>query len=100
MDRTLKWRVILVLAVVIIALIYVYPTIKLGFLSEEERASMSEAELNALKEKAIALGLDLQGGMHLVLEVDESAIEDADPKDILRRAETIIRNRVDKFGVS
>jgi len=29
MDRTLKWRVILVAAVIIVALIYVYPTAKL-----------------------------------------------------------------------
>jgi SecD/SecF fusion protein len=100
MDRTLKWRVVLVLVVVIIALIGLYPTLRLGLLSDQAKSAMSESELLALKDKAIRLGLDLQGGMHLVLEVNASQIEDADPKDIVRRAETIIRNRVDKFGVA
>jgi SecD/SecF fusion protein len=103
MDKTLKWRVILVLAVVIIALIYVRPTIKLGLLSKEERAEMGEAELEDLKHDAVKLGLDLQGGMHIVLEVDTTKAEDLeseDIKDMVRRAETVIRNRVDKFGVA
>jgi SecD/SecF fusion protein len=100
MDRTLKWRVVLVLAVIITALVYVYPTAKLVSLSDEDKARMSEGELNDIKEKSIALGLDLQGGMHLVLEVDRSQIEDADIASIVGRAEAIIRNRVDKFGVA
>jgi protein-export membrane protein SecD len=100
MDRTLKWRVIIVLAVVVVALVYVYPTLKLATLSEEAKASMTEEELGALKDKAVKLGLDLQGGMHLILEVDRSQIEDADIASILTRAELIIRNRVDKFGVA
>ncbi len=100
MDKTLKWRVILVVAVVVIALIYCYPTIRLASLSSEEKAAMSEAELNDLKDKAVKLGLDLQGGIHLVMEVDDKAIGDADIKDVMSRAETIIRNRIDKFGVA
>ena len=103
MDRTLKWRAILVAAVIIVALIYVYPTIKLGLLSDEQKAAMSEAELGELKDNAVRLGLDLQGGMHLVLEVDTTAVENlsaADIPNMVRRAETVIRNRVDKFGVS
>jgi SecD/SecF fusion protein len=100
MDKTLKWRVILVVAVVVIALIYCYPTIRLASLSSEEKAAMSEAELNDLKDKAVKMGLDLQGGMHLVMEVDKEGIGDADIKDVMGRAETIIRNRIDKFGVA
>ena len=100
MDKTLKWRVILVLAVVITAAVFVQPTVKLALLSEEDKAAMSAEELAELKEKAINLGLDLQGGMHLVLEVDRSELEETDIKAVVTRAETIIRNRVDKFGVA
>jgi SecD/SecF fusion protein len=100
MDKTLKWRAILVVAVVVIALIYCYPTIRLASLSPEEKAEMSEAQLNDLKDKAVKLGLDLQGGMHLVLEVNQDEIGDANLKDVMSRAETIIRNRIDKFGVA
>ena len=45
-------------------------------------------------------GLDLQGGMHLALEIDESKATVADKKDALSRALKTVRNRIDQFGVS
>jgi len=45
-------------------------------------------------------GLDLQGGMHLALEIDESKGTVADKKDALGRALKTIQNRIDQFGVS
>lgn len=47
----------------------------------------------------IKLGLDLQGGIHLALEVDESQRPVADRADALDRALTVIRTRIDEFGV-
>jgi len=49
----------------------------------------------------IKLGLDLQGGMHLVLEVDdpEGVMSVEARSDAIDRAERIIRNRVDELGV-
>ena len=50
----------------------------------------------------LKLGLDLQGGMHLVLEVDDpDGTMTTDAKsDMIDRVERIIRNRIDEFGVS
>ncbi|MBC7841086.1 MAG: protein translocase subunit SecD [Gemmatimonadaceae bacterium] len=45
-------------------------------------------------------GLDLQGGMHLALEIDESKGAVADKKDALNLALKTVRNRIDQFGVS
>jgi preprotein translocase subunit SecD len=45
-------------------------------------------------------GLDLQGGIHLALEIDESAGAVANRADAIDRALTIIRQRIDEFGVS
>jgi preprotein translocase subunit SecD len=45
-------------------------------------------------------GLDLQGGMHLALEIDESKGAVVDKKDALVRALKTVRNRIDQFGVS
>jgi preprotein translocase subunit SecD len=45
-------------------------------------------------------GLDLQGGMHLALEIDESKGAVADKKDAITRALKTVRNRIDQFGVS
>ena len=50
--------------------------------------------------KKIKLGLDLSGGMHLILRVDTSKLKDADKNDAVERAVEIIRNRVDQFGVA
>lgn len=44
-------------------------------------------------------GLDLQGGMHLALEIDQSQGAIADVEDAIDRALTVIRSRVDEFGV-
>jgi len=62
--KNFSWRVILVFAVITTAIVYILPTINQGWWPH----------------KKINLGLDLQGGMHLVLEVDtdksvESTIE-------------------------
>ena len=49
----------------------------------------------------VKLGLDLQGGMYLALEVDDpEGTMPADARaDAIDRAETVIRNRVDELGV-
>jgi protein-export membrane protein SecD len=48
----------------------------------------------------INLGLDLQGGIHLALEVDQSKGPVADPKEAIARAERVVRTRIDEFGVT
>lgn len=78
MRRNLKWQVFIIVGVMAVCLFLMYPP----------------------KEK-IKLGLDLQGGMHLVLEVDIAKLPPgSDPSDAVDRALEVIRNRVDKFGVS
>lgn len=49
--------------------------------------------------KRINLGLDLQGGMHLVLKVDTSHLPEDARQDAADRALEVIRNRIDQFGV-
>jgi preprotein translocase subunit SecD len=45
-------------------------------------------------------GLDLQGGMYLALEVDDSKQAVADKSEAIDRALKVVRNRIDEFGVS
>src|SRR4029077_5989423 len=45
-------------------------------------------------------GLDRQGGMHLALELDQSKQVSADPKKDLDLALTVLRKRIDEFGVT
>jgi preprotein translocase subunit SecD len=52
------------------------------------------------KQVPLKLGLDLQGGMHLALELDQSRQVSADPKRDLQLALTVLRKRIDEFGVT
>ena len=54
------------------------------------------------EEKKVPLkyGLDLQGGMHLALELDQSKQISSDPKRDLDLALTVLRKRIDEFGVT
>ncbi len=53
-----------------------------------------------VKRVPLKRGLDLLGGIHLALEIDQSAGPVANPEDALERALTVIRSRVDEFGVA
>ncbi len=63
--------------------------------------SLIAISVGYLATNEIKLGLDLQGGMHLVLEVDdpEGAMTAEDRSDAIDRAERILRTRIDEFGV-
>src|SRR6185295_11206530 len=101
MNLNLRWRVLLVLASIAVSVVILWPTWRFYGLSPEQRAKVDPATLSAWQAKALRLGLDLQGGMHMVLELDTSKLQpDADLSDITNRALEIVRNRVDEFGVS
>ena len=77
MVKNLKVKILFILAVVIFFTWFAFP-------------------LN----KRINLGLDLKGGMHLVLKVDTTKLSEDAKKDAVERAIEIIRNRIDEFGVA
>ena len=76
MGRTLLWRVVIILGVLTFCVWQIVPP-----------------------QEKILLGLDLRGGMHLVLKVDTAKIPEKDRSDAADRALEVIRNRVDQFGV-
>ncbi|MDP6967065.1 MAG: protein translocase subunit SecD [Candidatus Marinimicrobia bacterium] len=70
-------RLIIIGIVLLLAVYALYPTIKLQLLTPEEKASLTESgALAELEKRAIRRGLDLQGGMHIVLEVDIPTLVD------------------------
>ena len=48
----------------------------------------------------LRLGLDLQGGLHLLYKADLSSIEPGSEADIMKGIESVIRNRIDPLGVT
>ena len=60
----------------------------------------SATPLPELNDDGFRLGLDLQGGVHLVYEADMSAIQAVDRVDALEGVKDVIERRVNTFGVS
>ncbi len=83
MSRNLKWKLLLIIFITVVALIYLAPSVV---------GQMPGLLGRILPQDKIHLGLDLQGGMHLVLEVEaQKAVESymerikGDLKDDLKR---------------
>jgi protein-export membrane protein SecD len=101
MNLTMRWRILLILCAVGLGLYALWPSIRLYTMDPAERSAIDPTKLAELEERSLKLGLDLQGGMHLVLEIDDSkAPEGSDVDELTERALEVIRNRVDEFGVS
>jgi SecD/SecF fusion protein len=95
-----KWRYIVIIVVLLWATWSLIPTIRFYSTPAKKRAELAAAKKSKFMESALKLGLDLQGGMHIVLEVDDSQLDENAKKDALDRVLKIIRNRVDQFGVA
>jgi SecD/SecF fusion protein len=103
MKRSRLYLILLIGILIIAALWALYPSIKLWSMSNATKQAIRTTEpqdLLSLEKKAIKLGLDLKGGLHVVLQVDESQLKEGEMSDAVDRALEIIRNRVDQFGVS
>ena len=88
MYRNLKLKAILIILLVAFALWKAYPPF-----------DQFDDKGNLVEEGKLNLGLDLQGGMYLVLEVDTSELGEDAKKDARARAIEILRNRLDPQGV-
>jgi len=76
-------------------------------LPEQKRLDIREKK--KLRSRIINLGLDLRGGIYMVLEPDYEELKrrrggeelsQEDVRDAMRRVMEILRNRIDQFGVS
>ncbi len=97
------WRPLLILACIAASIYYLYPTTRFYGMSDAERTAMLRSDpggLADLHKNSLNLGLDLQGGIHLVMEVDVANLSADAARDAVDRAQEVIRNRVDQFGVA
>jgi protein-export membrane protein SecD len=105
MNRSLQIRAGVTIVILLLSIYGLLPTFKALSISPAERAAAKEnperlAEIQAIDAKAIRRGLDLKGGMYLVLEVDQTGMNTGEAEDALLRVKEILYNRIDKFGVS
>ena len=105
MNRSLQIRAGLTIVILLLSIYGLLPTFKaLSITSAEREAAKANpermAEIAEIDAKAIRRGLDLKGGMYLVLEVDQAGMNTSEAEDALMRVKEILYNRIDKFGVS
>ncbi len=70
MQRFQRWKVLSILAMSLLALLIIIPS----FIGEANRKAVASWLPSWLPVKAIVLGLDLQGGAHLVWQVDAADV--------------------------
>ena len=97
----ITWIVVILVAFVV-ALVLLYPSYEFYSLNRTQQMQLKQTDPSryySLKSRAMRLGLDLQGGVHMVLQVEDprggelsSNIQD----QVLEK----IRVRVDKYGIA
>jgi protein-export membrane protein SecD len=99
MNRQTVMRLGLTLATILAAVVFLWPSVTYYSRTPQERDVLRQKDPTILK-RIVNLGLDLQGGMRVVLEVDRSSLTAEQQKDVLDRAYTVIENRINGLGVA
>jgi preprotein translocase subunit SecD len=92
MFKTLRGRIITTVLIVGVAAWQLFA---------RYQSSCGEGAPPSCQKSPLRLGLDLQGGMHLVLEVDDpqGTMTPEARADMIERVEMIVRTRIDEFGI-
>ena len=94
---SIRNRLLLILALIGLSVFYLVPR---NVTVRERDLQTGVMRDHTEKRVPLKLGLDLQGGMHLALELDQSKQVSAEPSHDLDLALTVLRKRIDEFGVS
>src|SRR3954471_9266331 len=91
----LKWRIGIIVGLIILSGWFLFPRTVI------ERVQRNGVYVyDTVSRVPLKRGLDLQGGMHLALEIDESKGPVTDKAKAIDNALKVVRNRIDEFGVS
>jgi preprotein translocase subunit SecD len=94
---SIRTRVIIILALIAVSVYHLVPRHVTLRERDVETGVMRDT---VRKQIPLKLGLDLQGGMHLAMELDQSRQVSSDPARDLDLALTVLRKRIDEFGVA
>lgn len=95
--KSIRWRLLWISGLVVACVLFLVPRDIEQRTYDPASGRMRETTVRRVP---IRLGLDLRGGIHLALEVDPSKAAVADCADAIRRAERVVRTRIDEFGTS
>ena len=92
---SLKWRIAIILGLIAASVWALFPR------TVVERVKRNgEFVYDTVRRVPLKRGLDLQGGMHVDLAIDDSKGPVPDKSKALDNALKVVRNRIDEFGVS
>jgi len=93
----IRQRLYLIGALIVVSIVALVPRNVKQRVVDQTTGRMKDTTVRRLP---INLGLDLQGGIHLALEVDQSKGPVPDCADAIQRAERVVRTRIDEFGTT
>ncbi|HVM43559.1 MAG TPA: protein translocase subunit SecD [Gemmatimonadales bacterium] len=96
MFDSIRTRLIVIAVLAVVSVFSLWPR------DVKIRSRGSDGLMHDTTERRVALkeGLDLQGGIHLGLEIDQSKGKVPNVSDAIDRALKVIRTRIDEFGVA
>src|SRR5436190_14713710 len=94
---TIRSRLLLIAGLLVLSVWQLMPTNVTERVPDKTTGRMKDTTVRRVP---IDLGLDLQGGIHLALEVDQSKGPVPDCADAIQRAERVVRTRIDEFGTT
>ncbi|MGH7645668.1 MAG: protein translocase subunit SecD [Gemmatimonadales bacterium] len=95
--KTIRSRLILIGLLVAVSVFSLVPRNVVQRVPDQATGRMKDTTVRRVP---INFGLDLQGGIHLALEVDESKGPVPDCAEAIQRAERVVRTRIDEFGTT
>jgi len=93
--RKIRSRLILIGILIVMSVLALMPRNVTQRVVDSTTGRMKDT---TVREVPINFGLDLRGGIHLALEVDQSRGPVPDPAEAIRRAERVVRTRINEFG--
>jgi preprotein translocase subunit SecD len=96
MFASIRNRLLLILAVTALSVYYLLP----GDQTIRTRGPDGVMKDTVVRRIPLKLGLDLQGGMHLGVDLDETDRVSSDRSRDVDLALTVLRKRIDEFGVA
>ena len=93
----IRWGIFGILALIVVSSIFVAPGMFNRFINKTN--SVAHLGLPTVPEKDFRLGLDLQGGAHLVYEADTSNLGEGEKGDAVEGVRDVIERRVNGMGV-
>ena len=91
----LRNRLLIIAAMIVASIWALFPR----QVRERRESAEGVVSYDTVKRFPLKRGLDLAGGMYMSLEVDDSKQAVANQSDALDRALTVLRERIDQFGV-